>query len=141
MSIHTEYDSYINPRFTELHIMMLVLAVIICASLLIGYSSVNAFSNPAGFIGYGITGILVFIVIQKMRQITVDKLSNSLCLTVCFLGILAIIFNLIAKLNLVYGLISVLFVLAMYSLIKFIASNRPESKPTHLLRYNSNVFK
>ncbi|CBJ40268.1 gamma-aminobutyrate transporter (GABA permease) (plasmid) [Ralstonia solanacearum CMR15] len=77
MPIQTEHDPRLKRVLKTRHISMLALGGVIGAGLFVGSSSVIATTGPAAFMTYGITGIMVGLIMRMLGEMAAARPSKG----------------------------------------------------------------
>ncbi|WP_176046664.1 amino acid permease [Burkholderia sp. BCC1644] len=73
MPIQTEHDPRLKRALKTRHISMLALGGVIGAGLFVGSSAVIASTGPAAFITYGITGVIVGLIMRMLGEMAAAR--------------------------------------------------------------------
>ncbi|MGU7774245.1 amino acid permease [Burkholderia sp. MR1-5-21] len=73
MPIQTEHDPRLKRVLKTRHISMLALGGVIGAGLFVGSSAVIASTGPAAFITYGITGVMVGLIMRMLGEMAAAR--------------------------------------------------------------------
>jgi GABA permease len=73
MPVQSEHDARLHKTLKSRHLRMLAIGGVIGAGLFVGSSAIITEAGPGAFITYGITGILIFLVMRMLAEMASAK--------------------------------------------------------------------